>query len=1191
MKQRNSIDVIESCDICGDIKRLRRSSITAWIFGSGCSCNPSAIRSKQTSAASQNVDADGNGDGNEIIQPGTSDSVVSELPPDFGERYQVLEKIGQGGMGIVYRVMDNLINKTLAIKVMRHDLATDNAAVRRFEHEAESAAALTHANIVAVYGHGVSKQDAPYLVMDYLAGTSLQQLLKQDSTLNPHRALDLFIEIAEACQYAHEKGVVHRDLKPSNIIITKGENDVGGVKIVDFGIAKTAAAVSRETQNLTQEGEVLGSPDYMSPEQCLGFNVDARSDIYSLGCLMYEALVGVPPFQGSNPIQTIAKHLNEPLDSVAQSLKKTSLPKGLDAVILQCLKKDAEQRYQSMNELKNDLQAVQSGRKPAAHTEKSSRPVLSAGQTLVAAAVITLLSICGYAGFNTFEAQLHSASYSGVQQDQTALAAFIFLVAACVIGASCWQSCRRQLRKINSGNARADRRWLLLLTSCFAIACFSILPISAFIGFTCLYPIEMPAAVAVSVMVCYLACVLALGLTVAAGIGCLLSLRWKISCNRISIGLLAIVVALCALQQSGRISWIPWTISQTIPVFSTRLSFLDQAIWIDQKSPGWYILKAGMEDSVHHDKNAIEDLSTAIQIAKANPASVPQSLEPILKNRAVHFYRNHDYRSALADYSEVIAVGKLSNDETFLMKMNRASCYKNLKEYDKAWAELDAAASMLPAGDALGTDKLLRARAKLHEALGQFDKSLQVFNKIIELTIHQQMSLQRKGATDRRWTHQDWQNYNPDFWHNDSWLDERYGHRAFLHDKLGQKALAAADRKELKHETSASDGNGTPASGDIYNSGSNEPFESEITFSAAEDTPPVPVKQTAIWPSSPKRESEVRYPTAQESGEIASHILDLTQPLPYGWTIFNAFAQDLTKCRCGTGTATTTSINFSTPASQQLNISITSPSFKSDQAIVQDCATKYAKPMVHEDGPVLESVTERGSLVIAGSKAPFVAGVTNLPNPGHVFFAHLTPAEKEESISFTSYYTSESDLAAVKALLSSIKSIAPRSSYLKPKLEGMAHQLIAWSKPFPDQLTVFNMDSSYRPSISIGRADNPKSAPIITISKQANLGFSASERLRIAAPIATTDSKTKTQVPMGPSQWFNSIEKRGQIDVAGRSVQYMVGQSMKHEQIFLSCFDAAQGADVFIISAKPAVGKSITAQQVQTILANITQFK
>ncbi|HEY9785839.1 MAG TPA: serine/threonine-protein kinase [Candidatus Obscuribacterales bacterium] len=287
-----------------------------------------------------------------------------ELPPEavklqdeVGDRFEVLAVVGEGGMGTVYKVREKELDKVMAIKLLRPEYAADESAVKRFRHEAQAASDLTHANLCALYDFGVSKKGSPYIVMDYLEGQNLADVLSKEAYLDVPRALDIFMQIAEAISHAHMKGVIHRDLKPSNIIVTKGDTGSELARVVDFGISKLMTPEGVE-HDFTKTGDVVGTPAYMSPEQCLGKDLDARSDIYSLGCVMYEALTGKPPFAEDNAVKTILKQVKEPPARISQKFKYLDIPFSVEVIVARCLEKDPSNRYQSMDALFQDLQAA-----------------------------------------------------------------------------------------------------------------------------------------------------------------------------------------------------------------------------------------------------------------------------------------------------------------------------------------------------------------------------------------------------------------------------------------------------------------------------------------------------------------------------------------------------------------------------------------------------------------------------------------------------------------------------------------------------------------------------------------------------------------------------------------------------------------------------------------------------------------
>jgi len=288
----------------------------------------------------------------ETLEPGTR----------IGERYKVESLLGIGGMGAVYKATHELLNKPFALKILHKDVLANEQIIARFDREAKASVSLAHPNLVAVADYGVTSDGAPFLVMDYIDGKSLGEELCSAGPLSAERALPLFIQMCAGLESAHSKGVVHRDLKPNNVMLFKDAAGQEQIKIVDFGISKIVGPNSGAS-NLTQTGEIFGSPLYMSPEQCRGMPVDQRCDIYSLGCVMYECLSGEPPFIAENPVQTILKHLHEEAQPLSQR-GVANLPEGLEKIIDTCLNKDPEKRYKSVADLKMDLERLQHGEKP-----------------------------------------------------------------------------------------------------------------------------------------------------------------------------------------------------------------------------------------------------------------------------------------------------------------------------------------------------------------------------------------------------------------------------------------------------------------------------------------------------------------------------------------------------------------------------------------------------------------------------------------------------------------------------------------------------------------------------------------------------------------------------------------------------------------------------------------------------------
>jgi len=273
----------------------------------------------------------------------------------FAGQYRVLTQIGHGGMGRIYQAHDVPNNRIIALKVLHPHLVEDESARKRFEREAKAAIHLRHPNLLMVHDYGFSKEGLPFIAMEYLDGEVLQKLLSLDGPLEVRRFLTIFLQVCSALQHAHSNRVIHRDVKPANIMLIKVDHNSDLVKIVDFGIAKIVRPDGKASQSLTATGDVFGSPFYMSPEQCLGADLDPRSDIYSLGCVMYESICGHRPFEGPNALSTMQMQVTT---NARKFLDTAAVPPQIEAVIMRCLEKDPKQRYQSAKELGQELERL-----------------------------------------------------------------------------------------------------------------------------------------------------------------------------------------------------------------------------------------------------------------------------------------------------------------------------------------------------------------------------------------------------------------------------------------------------------------------------------------------------------------------------------------------------------------------------------------------------------------------------------------------------------------------------------------------------------------------------------------------------------------------------------------------------------------------------------------------------------------
>ncbi len=265
-------------------------------------------------------------------------------------KYEILKPVGKGGKSVVFKARDTETQRIVACKLLLPQLVEDERNLKRFRQEAIAAKRLDHPNINSVSDFGEWNGQL-YMIMEFIEGQSLAELVDSQGKLPISRAVPIFTQIAAGCAYSHGRNIIHRDLKPGNIVITNknGQNDF--VKIVDFGIAKIISENTVVGTKLTKTGEVFGSPLYMSPEQCMAHPIDQRSDIYSLGTLMYEVLTGKPPLKGATALATIFMHTNEMPAKFGDIGADKKLTQAIENIVLKCLAKSPQQRYQSMDEV------------------------------------------------------------------------------------------------------------------------------------------------------------------------------------------------------------------------------------------------------------------------------------------------------------------------------------------------------------------------------------------------------------------------------------------------------------------------------------------------------------------------------------------------------------------------------------------------------------------------------------------------------------------------------------------------------------------------------------------------------------------------------------------------------------------------------------------------------------------------
>jgi serine/threonine-protein kinase len=328
-------------------------------------------------------------------------------------KYEILSVLGTGGMGVVYKGKQDLMDRIVAIKMLLAHHLNDTHSVKRFLHEGKATCKLKHPHIITVYDYGVSPQGQPYIVMDFLDGVPLSDQIRKEGQIGVDRSMSIFKQSALALEHAHSQGVIHRDLKPSNIVLIDFDGNKDYVKVVDFGVAKLIEDAGTELQRLTQMGEVCGSPVYMSPEQCQGMQLDPRSDIYSMGIVMYETLTNKLPLLGKTLVETMHKHIMEAPTPFSESRPDLYIPERVEQVIFKALSKNPDDRQQSMKELATEIDMAIPKRGKSftissfSETERPQKPPADNKKVaaFAVAVVIGVLAIGGVIGFFALQSQ------------------------------------------------------------------------------------------------------------------------------------------------------------------------------------------------------------------------------------------------------------------------------------------------------------------------------------------------------------------------------------------------------------------------------------------------------------------------------------------------------------------------------------------------------------------------------------------------------------------------------------------------------------------------------------------------------------------------------------------------------------------------------------------------------------------
>lgn len=300
-------------------------------------------------------------------------------------KYEIVEVLTRGGMGVIYRARHVALERPVAVKCIAEALSYDPSMWKRFEQEAKSASLLNHSNIITIHDFGVTEDGDLYLVMEYLEGASLNDFIEMNGALNERTCAKVFTQVCAALQHAHSVGILHRDLKPTNIFISSTAHGPH-VKVLDFGLAKVMLPRGNNKEKITRTGECLGTPDYMSPEQARGLKTDQRSDIYAAGVCMYEALTGKLPFEAEDLMQTLSRQISDKVPTFKEVAPAKQIKKEIEAIVMRCLEKDPQKRYESMEELGKALSKFLQKQDEARAQEKKVAPDSNSLETKVESA-------------------------------------------------------------------------------------------------------------------------------------------------------------------------------------------------------------------------------------------------------------------------------------------------------------------------------------------------------------------------------------------------------------------------------------------------------------------------------------------------------------------------------------------------------------------------------------------------------------------------------------------------------------------------------------------------------------------------------------------------------------------------------------------------------------------------------------
>ncbi len=699
-------------------KQIRPSSGgTGWILNFGaCQCeDPEFLKSdsdRQSGATSEEALAE------------------ADTPSCIDDRYEVISVLGKGGMGTVFKVKDTKLDRVFALKILQSDITRDSASLRRFQQEAESAAKLDHPNLVPVYGHGITQSEEAYLLMEYVPGETLAQRIERAGPMEENQAISILLQICSALSHAHEMKIIHRDIKPANVILSKGENGEEIARVVDFGIAKTLPGVDRETRDLTQTGEVFGSPHYMSPEQCLGFMLDQRSDIYSFGCLMYEILSGKPPFAGNNPIQLVVKHINEAAKPFNTTLGKQPKVRGLQLIALKCLEKQQIDRFQGIDEISELLMSLSEGRKLEL---TDSRVKLST--------ITTKLSVIGFLVpmITILTALIFFAYRAGVvpEQNSTHLAILTIMTGTAFMAWLYYELGRLCLRTARNRESPKKHWWLTLssFSSALVFASFALPMVTWVFRPSGIFGVgHVPAFFHYWELVSFLAYIV-VGFSSVFSVVCAFGYILDNDTKKVKMPVIfrrAALISAAALvalfvglpREAGSVAaWLGDDLSSYPEELSCGISpaCAQFATRLDRTDANTVKLCASTNLWTRRYDEAIKDYSTLINLT---PESKKEDLATYYGRRGDAYREKGDYQSSIDDYSKEIAIEPLQG----YAYADRGEGLIGLRKFDLAVIDFSKALELVQR-----RVWTYYQRAKAYFRNGQYEKAIEDYNQLLKI--------------------------------------------------------------------------------------------------------------------------------------------------------------------------------------------------------------------------------------------------------------------------------------------------------------------------------------------------------------------------------------------------------------------------------------------------------------------------